>query len=481
MNECEKDEWCEEVERVVGSSTKEWVSAPLKELLERAGCDAALAERCEDFAVTAERDRALCQTHNTPLTRADAAVLALCSVRTAAPSPLAAADALLASPSSSSASDAAPLLCRMLAALRAVEPVLPTSLRLRLRLHPAERTTLERTGRIRLMRFVFASPVVSDEDGDDEDEDALMVETATEDSPVLCYDLTRFAFAETGDYDLVLEPGAWLIDAGANTTPRLTLTRLVLARTTDAPGAVAVATAALVLAESSGNTAERVLNMLARSGACEAMHNTALHLLDAGTERGVEAARRALMCAAETGGHAGAQYALAVLCLRGTARTPPDRTRAAALFRAAAEGGTADAWNSLAQCVLAAAPPDAAEAVRCFERGAAAGSALAANNLGLCLRAGLGAPADAARACALFAQAGAAGLPDALVHHAECLLAGTGCAPDEPRALALLRDAARAGSEPAARLLDAISARLKDGVRERDRGGGGGDDTSDSK
>ena len=480
MSEC-GDEWCAAVERAAAGCA--WADVALPELLARGGCDAALAARCADFAVTAERDRALCQPHGTPLTRADAAALALLSVRTGTPAgaaPLAAADALLAAPAATSAApaaDAAPLLCRMLAALRAVEPVRVPP-RLCLCLRPAERTALAQSGRVRLTRFVFARGTSAS--GDD-DGDTLTAVAEVAAGPVLCYDLARFALTDTGDCDLVLEPGATLV-AG---TPRPRLVpapRLVLARTTDAPGAVAVATAALLAAATEADAAEAdaaeadaaeaVLRVLAASGACGAMHAAALRLLDAGTDAGAEAARRVLACAADTGAHAEAQYALAVLCMRGTARTPRDPARAAALFRAAAAGGIADAYNSLAQCILTGSrsadnggaqdAAAAAEAVRCFERGAALGSALAANNLGLCLRAGLGGPRDAERACALFAQAAAAGLPDALVHHAECLLAGTGCAPDEARALALLRRAAAAGSAPAARLLDAIAARLRD-------------------
>ena len=465
--------WIEAVELAVSSAVPcdvegSWKHTSLSsQFLIDCGCKdcEGLADRCKDFSVTAARDRALQQKHGTPLTPDDAAFLALFTYRTSSFVPLDAINKFLKHPDEKERS-AALLLCRMLVALRMVEPCIVSpvkeSVSLAVILYDDEKQTLTERKEVVLERFVLAKRTETTKRSDDEN-GCMIVKVARDDDGdgsggIVCYDLAPFTMCETNDFDLVLEPGTRL----KKTEGELSLMgsqRFVLARWTDMHGVVACVAGT----EQEPVRLKPVLNVIAASGASGAIHETALNILEHDGSKEKNAVVM-LQCASKAGNCAEAQYTLAMLYMNGAAGLPQDPERAFSFFDSAARGGVADAYNNLAQCYMTGCGVDKADhaaAVCCFEKGAALGNALAANNLGLCLQNGVGTSVDHDRAFKLFTQAAETGMPDALVHLAECYLHGHGCAPDEKRALQLLHQAAESGDENARKVLDAITEHLK--------------------
>lgn len=119
----------------------------------------------------------------------------------------------------------------------------------------------------------------------------------------------------------------------------------------------------------------------------------------------------------------------------------------AALVRAGAEQGVAEAQAVLGQMLLDAGDPRAGFAW--FNKAAAQGHLMALNMVGRCYDLGWGTPVDKARAAECFRVAAARGLDWGMYNYATALALGAGVAEDKAAALAWFEKAAAMGNAKA--------------------------------
>lgn len=119
--------------------------------------------------------------------------------------------------------------------------------------------------------------------------------------------------------------------------------------------------------------------------------------------------------------------------------TPPDYTRAAGWFRAAAESNNGDGLAMLGLCHLEGlgVPADPVQARELFKQAAARRSAIGRFQLGRVLMTGRGGPADEAAGLTAYVAAASMGHAEATFNLASCLFAGVGCLPDRLAAKSL--------------------------------------------
>ena len=125
---------------------------------------------------------------------------------------------------------------------------------------------------------------------------------------------------------------------------------------------------------------------------------------------------------------------------------PPESR--AALVRAAAEGGVAEAQAVYGQMLLdgLGVAQDARAALHWFARAAQQQHLMAINMVGRCYDLGWGTPVDKARAAEWYKAAADRGLEWGMYNYATLLTLGEGVAEDKPAALALFRKAAALGN-----------------------------------
>jgi TPR repeat protein len=128
---------------------------------------------------------------------------------------------------------------------------------------------------------------------------------------------------------------------------------------------------------------------------------------------------------------------------------PPEER--AALVRAAAEAGVAEAQAVYGQMLLdgAGVGRDQREALRWFSRAAAAGHVIAINMVGRCYDLGWGVAIDKARAVEWYRAAAHRGLDWGMYNYATLLALGHGIDQDRTAALSWLRQAAALGNAKA--------------------------------
>jgi TPR repeat protein len=134
---------------------------------------------------------------------------------------------------------------------------------------------------------------------------------------------------------------------------------------------------------------------------------------------------------------------------------PQSYTKAARLFREAAEGGNSAAELSLGRCYLEGrgVPKHDVEAVRWFRIAAGHGNAMARFYLGLCYDAGWGVDGDEAIAVSWFRMSAEQGYWRAQINLAMCYAYGRGVGEDKSKAVHWCRMAAEQGDVTAQFLL----------------------------
>jgi len=150
-----------------------------------------------------------------------------------------------------------------------------------------------------------------------------------------------------------------------------------------------------------------------------------------------------------------------------TALAGPPEARAA-IVRAAAEGGVAEAQAVYGQMLLdgAGVAKDERAALQWFAKAAQQQHPMAINMVGRCYDLGWGTPIDKARAAEWYKSAADRGLEWGMYNQATLLTLGEGVAEDRPAALALFRKAAAMGN---AKSENYIGSFYEDGwVVERD-------------
>ncbi len=146
------------------------------------------------------------------------------------------------------------------------------------------------------------------------------------------------------------------------------------------------------------------------------------------------------------------------------ARLSGSPAQRAALVRAAAEAGVAEAQAVYGQMLLDDGEPR--EGLRWFSRAAGQGHVLAINMVGRCYDLGWGVPVDKARAAEWYEAAARRGLDWGMYNYATLLALGEGIAQDRPAALGWLRKAAALGN---AKAINFVGSFHEDGwVVERD-------------
>jgi TPR repeat protein len=130
-----------------------------------------------------------------------------------------------------------------------------------------------------------------------------------------------------------------------------------------------------------------------------------------------------------------------------TARLAGSPEERAALIRAGAEAGVAEAQAVYGQMLLDAG--QAAEGFGWFVKAARQGHLMALNMVGRCYDLGWGVAVDKARAAEAFRVAATRGLDWAMYNYATLLALGEGVAEDKPAALEWLRKAAALGNAKA--------------------------------
>ena len=141
-------------------------------------------------------------------------------------------------------------------------------------------------------------------------------------------------------------------------------------------------------------------------------------------------------------GHLKAATELAGIYLEGDDGVPMNKARALELLNKAANGGYAEAQNSLGVCYMTGkgVPEDALEAVKWFEKAAEQGEEFAMKNLALCLRDGTGVAVNKAKAAEWFEKAAAKNNIQSKFNLADMYANGDGVLVNYQRAETLLKE-----------------------------------------
>ncbi|MBE9606937.1 sel1 repeat family protein [Acetobacteraceae bacterium H6797] len=209
-------------------------------------------------------------------------------------------------------------------------------------------------------------------------------------------------------------------------------------------------------------TALALWEPLARAGNARAQSNIGSCFAEGlGVPRDPKLALQWLTLAAEAG-HPTGERNLAALYLQGAEGIEPDPTRAAALYRRAAEQGDALAQDMLSWMLLEGEiiPPDHEEARRWAEAAAEGGVAASMTRMGMLYHHAMGVERDVAEAARWWRMGALAGDADGQAMLGAAHHLGAGVPKDGVEALAWLIRADRAGSALAQPFLAPVRASL---------------------